>query len=495
MLACVWATLYPHVKDFWSTPISARPVALMRLVFGAVVLAGVLMNIAPSLLFFWGSDGMVPTETASRYAEYNDRISVFSLADSDAATVCWLVLYCITLVMVTIGCFTRVACAAAWLFAMSFSMRGWWVTNGGDDVTVIMLFYLMLTPCGATWSVDSLRRRLKDYKDPASGFDSPGSSIYVSERSGIVNVLDNQIAPWSVRLMQIQLCLIYFYNGLNKINVGDLSSWQAFIDANDYLSGKAVYYALNDNMLNRVPYDAMPIPFWICCLLSWATIVFEVGFPLLIMFRRVRPWMIVAGIGFHIGILITMEIGWFSQTMIAVYPVLLSGVGATAVVAFLARCGARRKYRLFYDTFCPICRRSKMVLDLMDIGGRLEFRDIHDREAMEREAPGVSYSRALKEMIVVRPSGKIDGGYYAFRTIAKGLPSLWPVMVLMYVPGVSWVGSRLYKMFARNRYRFKACDGDVCNLHLRALSQEHIEESEIMAIISRAREAAKVAVE
>jgi hypothetical protein len=318
-----------RVKDFWSVPVAPQPLAMMRIVFGVTLLAGVLLHIMPSLFLFWSRDGLIPPETAATYVKYNDRLSVFDLepvarhvipddrlsvlewADSDDALVCWFVLYCTALAMMTVGLFTRLACAAAWFMAMSFSMRGWWATNGGDDVGVLMLFYLMLSPCGAVWSLDALRRGA-----PAE---------------------ERTIPAWPVRLIQIQLCLIYFFNGINKLELVGHESFQAFLDANDYISGKAVYYALNDNMLDRMPYEVSSVPFWVCCVLSWATITFELGFPLLVLFRRIRPLLIVGGILFHTGIFLSMEIGWFSLTMIAIYPILLSPEAAKAVGRWFAR--------------------------------------------------------------------------------------------------------------------------------------------------------------
>ena len=81
--ALAWC--YRRVKDFWCEPIAPQPLAMMRIVMGIVVLAGVLINIAPYLFDFWSPEGFIPAETAARYAEFNDRISLFQLADSNTA--------------------------------------------------------------------------------------------------------------------------------------------------------------------------------------------------------------------------------------------------------------------------------------------------------------------------------------------------------------------------------------------------------------------------
>ena len=63
---------------------------------------------------------------------------------------------------------------------------------------------------------------------------------------------------------------------------------------------------------------------WLCRLGSWATLVFEIGFPLAMLFRWLRtPWLL-AGVGLHLGILVTIDVGWFSQATLCWYAVFLS---------------------------------------------------------------------------------------------------------------------------------------------------------------------------
>lgn len=45
---------------------------------------------------------------------------------------------------------------------------------------------------------------------------------------------------------------------------------------------------------------------------------------MLVWFKKYRPWMLLAGIGFHIGIDIMMVIPIFSYAMIAAYPAFLN---------------------------------------------------------------------------------------------------------------------------------------------------------------------------
>ncbi|MEL6348415.1 MAG: hypothetical protein AAFV53_35240, partial [Myxococcota bacterium] len=57
--------------------------------------------------------------------------------------------------------------------------------------------------------------------------------------------------------------------------------------------------------------------------MSWFTVLFEAGFPFLVWFRRINPWLLLAGLALHLGIWLTMNVGPFSFVAVIAYPVLL----------------------------------------------------------------------------------------------------------------------------------------------------------------------------
>jgi predicted DCC family thiol-disulfide oxidoreductase YuxK len=242
----------------------------------------------------------------------------------------------------------------------------------------------------------------------------------------------------------------------------------------------------------RWSYAQLPLPFWFTAALTYFSVWYEVLFTPLVLWRRTRNMTLWAGILFHLGIYSMIEVGWFSFYTIAMYGAWIPDrwwqrrfVGRSVAGGAPSPANA---YRVYYDTICPICQRSRRTLERLDWRRRLDFRDIHDRATMEREVPGVSYRRALREMIVVAPSGKVTGGFDAFRTLAWAIPLWWPLLPLLYVPGVPFLGRRIYRWVARNRYRLLACDNDICSLHLRALSQDNLDEAEIQRLVAQAKQ-------
>src|SRR5207302_1121832 len=82
---------------------------------------------------------------------------------------------------------------------------------------------------------------------------SPGGSVFIH--------------PWPLRLLMVQMILMYFSNGMFKLS-GD--TWW---------SGTSLYYVLADLTLARWSYAQITIPFWLTESLTWLVLIWEAGFP------------------------------------------------------------------------------------------------------------------------------------------------------------------------------------------------------------------------
>lgn len=329
--APLWRRWLLAPVHFWTRPIRAEPLALFRIVFGATLLLSVLISYAPYLGLYLGDDPLLPSgqvddwmsANAGRFcllrgpknlppfdqmpAEYADAWTHW--CERPANEYLLFGVWVASLAFVTLGLWTRPSTIVALLLTVSFHLRIVQTTNGGDSVARCGLFYLMLAPAGAVWSLDAwMKRRWRSRR----GLAPDPSPVF--------------IPAWSVRLIQIQLCLMYFFTGLVKIADDLAAAVQTgrIAENADWLTGHAVYWVLNDIELNRVPYAWLAAPLWLWQALSWGTLVFEIGFPFLVLSRRLRPWVLLGGILFHVGIWATTEVGWFSPMTICWYAVFLS---------------------------------------------------------------------------------------------------------------------------------------------------------------------------
>jgi hypothetical protein len=346
---------------FWLRPTAAEPLALFRMCLGAALFVSALVTLGPRMSRDFGPAGEVPAAALGDWPQRSQRFSLFllpgsapdDLSQARVLFVAWLA----ALLCLTVGLATRVAAFTSWLLTLSFHTRLDWLLNGGDAVLRLGLFYLLLLPSGRVWSLDRwwIERR---------GWRSvwPASSVVLRWRQGLAARMGwgqpgaTDVPPWTLRLAQVQLVTIYFFAGLLKVTGGyprdgqDLgAAWRTgdlptlarglghAVAGQDWLNGEAVYWVLNDVTLNRMPYFALPVPLFLCRLVSWATLLFEIGFPFLALSRRLRPRLLLAGLLFHVGILVHTEIGWFGPAMLCWYPLLLS----RAQAIWLARSALR----------------------------------------------------------------------------------------------------------------------------------------------------------
>jgi hypothetical protein len=308
--------------DFWTRPIRAESLAMFRILLGLTFLGNLLTGIGSSLSLTCGPDGICPPEACDAWLAQSGRlcllrgpVSLPILSDrlpenlarawtewgaTPGAAYLLFALLLASLGCMTLGLGTRLSTLAALILACTFHHRLSWLMNGGDYLVRNGLYFLVLSPAGAVWSIDNiLRRRLWGRR-----VDSP--------------VL---IPPWSVRLMQIQVCTMYFFTGVVKL-------------APDYLNGEALYWVLNDIAICRWPYAQVPIPMLVCRLMTWTTLVFELGFSFLVCIRPIRKYVLLVGLAFHLGIFVVMEIGWFSQVAMCWYVLFVPG---EKVAGFMGR--------------------------------------------------------------------------------------------------------------------------------------------------------------
>jgi uncharacterized membrane protein YphA (DoxX/SURF4 family) len=313
-----WRRLGRTVVRFWTEPVPAEPLALFRILLAGVGLVSILCSLAPELDAYTGPGGLCPPDSVPQWCRYLGRFSLLTgpagvplLAEllperwsrdweewgarPDVVRWCF-VTWALSLFLLAVGLYTRPAAVAAWLLTVSFHTRLDWLRNGGDDLLRCGLFYLMLAPSGAVWSLDRLARRQSL---------APGQA-----REPV------RVPAWPVRLMQIQLCVVYLCTGLVKLGTDGHNP-------SDWVSGEATWWVLNDIAVARWPFRMAPMV--LCRLLAWTTLVFELGFPLAMLIPLVRPWWLVLGVLFHAGIWATLEVGWFSAMSLCWYPLFLRG--------------------------------------------------------------------------------------------------------------------------------------------------------------------------
>jgi hypothetical protein len=155
------------------------------------------------------------------------------------------------------------------------------LNNGGDRLRNTLFLTVAVSCSGAVWGVSSVR---------AKGDPRP--------------VL---VAGWPVKVLLVQLAVMYFFNGYYKIIS---PAWRA---------GYVIYYAANDLGWSLSPGAATGVPVWALQAAAWVTLVWELGFPVLVMLKGTRTATLVLGFAFHLATFLTLEVGHFALYAMACY--------------------------------------------------------------------------------------------------------------------------------------------------------------------------------
>jgi hypothetical protein len=179
---------------------------------------------------------------------------------------------------IVIGFASRASAFAAWFLHLCVAKSGGFVSYGMDNFLTIGLFYLMLSPLPDRFSIDGRLRDLRPQDPQFLGF-------------------------WR-RVVQLHLCIIYFFSGLSKcLGSGwwnGSSVWRALI--------RPPFNVIDPEILVRWNY-LFPLAGILICLL-------EFGYPFLIWARRTRKIWVLSICGMHVAIGLMMGMYLFSLIMI-----------------------------------------------------------------------------------------------------------------------------------------------------------------------------------
>jgi Vitamin K-dependent gamma-carboxylase len=213
----------------------------------------------------------------------------------------WLIhgLHLIVIAAFTVGYNTRVTSVLAWLAGLAYIHRAQPYLFGQDTMMNLCLTYLMLSPCGAKWSLDRWMARKQAE----------------SEGRKLPPVAPSVSAGFVLRVFQIQYCLMYFSAGLSKLK-GE--SWW---------NGTALHLCMANPEFSPMHVglyrDFMR---WLCGnRIAWEllgtgtsafTLLTEVTLPYLV-WTKMRPVSVAASLLLHSGIAILMGLSVFSLFMFA----------------------------------------------------------------------------------------------------------------------------------------------------------------------------------
>jgi len=102
-----------------------------------------------------------------------------------------------------------------------------------------------------------------------------------------------------------------------------------------------------------------------------------------------------------------------------------------------------------YDDKCLFCINYKNKVDKLDKNKKLEWVGIDN---FNYKKYNLNKKDLLEEMYLIE-NDKIYKGYYAWKQISKKLSLFIPLYIITVIPGVDFIGDKIYKIIAKHRYK------------------------------------------
>jgi predicted DCC family thiol-disulfide oxidoreductase YuxK len=414
--------------------VDARPFAALRIAVGALAFL-TFFGLYPVVEFFHSDAGWLPADRALAFGQSWSLLYVFT---SPLAVRLFALGAMAAALALALGWRSRLASVATFVALVSFQQRDPLINYGGDTVIKLLAFGIMLGPSGRAWSIDALFRRRRLLGEAADR----GERDLARLRRRLLR--PGTVPAWPLRLIQFQVCVLYFMTGLAKLHG---SSWHdgsalALALANPQLS-RYDMSAVAPNAAARLVFEALTV----------AVLVWELFFAALV-FLPVGRWIALGtGIFVHLGIVALMRVHWFGHIMIASY---LAFVPAATLRRFAlcarrrlrARLGRRRTW-VIYEGDCPACRRAAGTVALLDVLRAVRLAPASEAYRARGAAPRLSPGREVREgPIVVPPGGAPLSGFDGLAALGRTVPALSPLWLLAFVPGARALGRAVAREIA-----------------------------------------------
>jgi hypothetical protein len=260
-------------------PIPAQRLAAWRVIVGLVLLFDILFFYMPmSGGQLYGPDSLAgPGVFVERFQWPFWNWSLLEpLPAAWGAQVC-LAIWIASALLLTLGWLPHLAALIAWALSLSFYNSNFYLHNSGDRLRHFILLLLIVAPAAHAWT-----SRWRPRREPAP-----------------------LVSGWPMRVMLLQMTVMYFMNGWYKLQ------------GRMWWEGSVMWYVNHDLAWAR--WSAIDLPYRFTQVLTWAALIWEVGFPLWILWKRTRVAALVFGVVFHTITFFHLELAAFPLYALCLY--------------------------------------------------------------------------------------------------------------------------------------------------------------------------------
>lgn len=277
-----YARAWVHLWDrFWFRPADSMVLGLLRFLAGCVIFYTHLAW-SVELETFFGERAIIPADHRGLLADgwnfywsHFDWLPGFLLWPAHVVALAIMALF-------ALGWKTRITAILTALLVISYANRATGAQFGLDQINAFLAIYLALGPSGEYFSLDRWLGR------------APGATAHAP----------SVMANLSLRLIQVHMCLVYFFAGTGKL-LGQ-TWWE----------GTAIWGAVANYEYQTLDLSWLASELWLVNLLTWITLFWEVSYPFLIWPRLTRPIWILIAVAVHLGIGVAMGMMTFGLVMV-----------------------------------------------------------------------------------------------------------------------------------------------------------------------------------
>ena len=438
-----------------------RSMALYRIVFGSFCMADIWYRL-PYLQMMYSSSGWHPNGWVVNHfgIERAHPLSLLHLINTTTSITIffWGAMFCAF--CFTLGIRTRLFQTLTALCMISIHNRNNVLQNGGDIIHNLWWMWTIFLPLGRRWSIDALI---------ASWKVSDKTEQDLNRKRQRDTRPYTSLVAFAV-ILNLSLC--YFLNGVHK-------------NGETWLNGDAVALTLEqDRILTSLgAFVRAYIPLWCLKLLTWSTLVVEACAPLFLLSPYKSVWarriiLLVLG-SFHIGVGLTLHLGFFSLWMLVIYLLILRAEDMDALARWFKP--SAQPLKVYYDSDCGVCHAFARLVARLDAYHLITW---VGRSTPQHLPGGLSESefQELRELSLIvhllESDEKTLTHHRAVAEILKRLPLMRVfAYILLFMGPLAYWG---YSTFSRHRHRVSAWLGyGLCGIKAPQKSTEAHDSSEV----------------
>jgi Vitamin K-dependent gamma-carboxylase len=384
-----------------------RSVALLRICVAILIIADLLIRFG-DLESHYTDAGVVP-RSLSILKLADGFWSIYSLADDPRVITFLFLLNGLMAIALLVGWRSRWVAFGCWVLLVSLHYRNGMIQHGGDTTLRLLLFWGILLPLGARYSIDSALNTGKQ--------------------------LPNQLTCTATFAYTLQICFIYWFASLWKAS----SVW--------WVEQRGVYYALNvDTYTTDFANWLLSFP-TLLPILNLIALLIEICGPLLLFIPSksyrayIRLATIILFISLHTGFSLPLNLGIFPWVSAASWLAFLPSEFWDRLQTKL-NTEPRTNLKIFYDRESIFCLKSVWLLRTFLVLPKIQL------VPAQSDAQSLARIKQLKSWIVIDHTETEHIKFHALIYLLKVSPlgsTMYPIAILM-----KGVGTKIYEIVAKN---------------------------------------------